>query len=79
MNYHIQSNYHTMHSGFLKLLENLLENMYLIQAHFKERLRDDFVRGLLMMLMQYLFLIVFIKAYAVGTHFNCLDLSRQFK
>ena len=25
------------------------------------------------------FLIFFIKAYVVGTHLNCLDLSRQFK
>ena len=30
-----------------------------------------------MMLMQYLFLISFIKASGVGTHLNCLDLSRN--
>ena len=29
------------------------------------------MRVLLMMLRRYLFLIVFIKAYAVGTHLNC--------
>ena len=29
--------------------------------------------------MPYFFLIFFIKAYVVGTHLNCLDLSRQFK
>ena len=40
----------------------------------KERLAEHFMRGLLMMLTQYLFLIVFIKAYDVGTHLNC-----QFK
>ena len=32
-----------------------------------------------MMLLQYNFLIFFIKTYAVGTRLNCLDLSRQFK
>ena len=60
-------------------LENLSENMYLIRAHFKERLADGFIIGLLMMLTQCLFLVVFIKAYVVCTHLNCLDLSRQFK
>ena len=29
-----------------------------------------------MMRMQYFFLIFIIKAYAVDTHLNCLDLSR---
>ena len=29
-----------------------------------------------MMLMQYFFLIVIIKAYVVDTYLNCLDLSR---
>ena len=74
---------------FQNYLENLEENMYLIRAHFKERLADDFMKGLLMMLTQYLFLIVFIKAYAEGTHLNCIDavctylnclnMLRQFK
>ena len=33
-----------------------------------------------MMLLQYYFLIFFIKTYdVVGTRLNCLDLSRQFK
>ena len=31
-----------------------------------------------MMLLQYYFLIFFIKTYVVGTRLNCLDLSRQF-
>ena len=46
----IRSNYRTVRLGFSKLLENLLENIYLIRAHFKERLADDFMKGLLMML-----------------------------
>ena len=51
--------------------------MYLIRAHFKERLAEDFKRGLLMMLTGYLFLVVFIKAYAMDTQMNCPDLSWQ--
>ena len=50
-------------------------NMHLIRVHFKE----DCTRGLFMMLMRCSFLIVFIKAYVVGNHLNCLDKSRQFK
>ena len=53
--------------------------MHPIREHFKESLKEDFVRGLLMMLMQYLFLIVFIKVFPVGTHLNYVDLLRQFK
>ena len=32
-----------------------------------------------MLHMQYHFLIFFIKTNVVGTHLNCLNLSRQFK
>ena len=53
--------------------------MHLIRPHFKEKLAKDFIKGLFMMLKQYSLLIVFIKAYVVGTHLNCLDLLRQFK
>ena len=45
--------------------------MHLIRAHLK--ISRALLGGLLMMIMQYLFLIVFIKAYAVGTHLNCLN------
>ena len=48
--------------------------MHLIRAYFKERLAEEFIRGFLMMLMRYLFLIVFIKAFGVATHLNCLNL-----
>ena len=41
----------------------------------KERLAENFMRELFMILARYSFLIIFIKAYVVGTHFNCLDLS----
>ena len=32
-----------------------------------------------MMFLQYHFLIFFIKTYAMGTHLNCLDLSKKNK
>ena len=35
---------------------------------------DDYL-----MILETFFLIFFIKAYIVGIHLNCLDLSRQFK
>ena len=53
--------------------------MHLIWAHFEERLAEDFMRRLLMMLPRNLIVIDFIKAYTVGTHLNCLNLLRQFK
>ena len=40
-------------------------------------LKKDKQRAYLMMLMHF-FLIFFIKAYVVGTHMNCIDLSMQF-
>ena len=40
---------------------------------------EDFTRGVINDACAIFFLIVFIKAYVVGTHLNCLDLSRQFK
>ena len=52
--------------------------MHLIRAHFKERLAEDFMTELFMMITLYSFLTVFIKAYVVGTHLNCPK-SRQFK
>ena len=32
-----------------------------------------------LMIIMHFFLILFIKAYVVGTHLNCIDLSMQFK
>ena len=32
-----------------------------------------------MMLMRCMFFLLFIKAYVVGIHLNCIDLSMQFK
>ena len=37
------------------------------------------MRGLFIMLTGYLFLIVFIKAYVVGTHLNCFGKYRQIQ
>ena len=65
--------------GFQNYWENLSVKYASNKDTLKERLAEHFMRGLLMMLTQYLFLIVFINAYAAGTHLNCLDLSRQFK
>ena len=49
--------------------------IYLLRVHFKKKrsakyLFDD---GLA------IFVYFFIKAYLVGTHLNCIDLSMQFK
>ena len=60
---------------FQNYCENLLLKYASNKGTLKERVAEHFMRGLLMMLMQYLLLIAFIKAYAVGTHLNCLDLS----
>ena len=32
-----------------------------------------------MIIMRFYFLILFIKAYVVGTYLNCIDKSMQFK
>ena len=77
MTYRIQSNYHTVHLDFSKLLGTLICGkicVYLLRIHYKE----DQKRTSLMMIMQF-FLIFFIKAYVVDTHLNCIDKLMQLK
>ena len=75
--YCIQPNYHTVHLGFSKLLENyLLQNVHLIRAQFQGRFHRDFIMDYSMMLtLALLFLLFLIKAYAVGTPLNYLNKS----
>ena len=47
----------------------------LLKVHFKKTLAKDLFDDVYAIF----FLIFFIKAYAVGTHLNCIDLSMQFK
>ena len=54
-------------SGFQNYWENLLVKYAFNKGILKERLAEHFVRELLMMLKQYLFLIVFIKAYVLDS------------
>ena len=75
--YHIRPNYRTVRLVFSKLLGTLICGkicIYLLRIHYK-KIRK---RTYLMMIM-WLFLIFFIKAYVVGTHLNCIDNSMQFK
>ena len=55
------------------------KNISLIRAYFKGISAEDFLRGVLYDAYVIYVLNFFIKAYVVGTHLNCLDLSRQFK
>ena len=76
-NYRIRPNYRTVRSGFSKLLTTLICGkicIYLLRIHYKK----DQKRTYLMMTMPF-FLNFFTKAYVVGTHLNCIDLSVQFK
>ena len=47
--------------------------MHLIRLYFKDKLAEDFMRGLFMMLMRYLFLIVsiLVEAIQMSTHNIC--------
>ena len=45
----------------------------------KQRSVKDLSNDAYAMLLCFLFLIFFIKAYVVGTHLNCIDKSMQFK
>ena len=70
--YRSQPNYYTVHLGFSKVLGKTNLATYL-RVHFKKK---DQGRTHQMILMQYFFfLILFIKAYVVGTHLNCIDKS----
>ena len=75
--YRIGPNYHTVRLGFSNLQDTLICGqicIYLLRIHYKK----DQKRTYLMMTMRF-FLTFFTKAYVVGTHLNCIDLSMQFK
>ena len=76
-NYCIRPNYRTVHLGFSNLQDTLICGqicIYLLRVHYKK----DQKRTYIMMTMRF-FLTFFTKAYVVGTHLNCIDLSMQFK
>ena len=56
-----------------------MKNIHPVRTHFKERSADDFLKGVFNDDFVRCFLILFMKAYDVDTHLNCLDKSRQFK
>ena len=75
--YRIRPNYRTVRLGFSNLQDTLIRGqicIYLLRIHYKK----DQKRTYLMMTMRF-FLTFFTKAYVVGTHLNCIDLSMQFK
>ena len=75
--YCIRPNYRTVRLGFPNLQDTLICGqicIYLLRIHYKK----DQKRTYLMMTMRF-FLTFFTKAYVVGTHLNCIDLSMQFK
>ena len=75
--YRIQPNHRTVRLGFSNLQDTLICGqicIYLLRLHYKK----DQKRTYLMMTMRF-FLTFFTKAYVVGTHLNCIDLSMQFK
>ena len=75
--YRIRPNYRTVRLGFSYLQDTLICGqicIYLLRIHYKK----DQKRTHLMMTMWF-FLTFFTKAYVVGTHLNCTDLSMQFK
>ena len=71
MIYRIRPNYRTVRLGFSNLQDTLICGqicIYLLRIHYKK----DQKRTYLMMTMR-IFLTFFTKAYAVGTHLNCID------
>ena len=75
--YRIRPNYRTVCLGFSKLQDTLICGqicIYLLRIHYKK----DQKRTCLMMTMRF-FLTFFTRAYVMGTHLNCIDLSMQFK
>ena len=74
--YRIRPNYRTMRLGFSKLLEKLLRY---VPTYIKGTLKKRSAKDLSNYTYSILFLIFFIKAYAVCTHLNCIDKSMQFK
>ena len=76
--YRIRPYYRTVRLGFSNLLGTLICGkicIYLLRIHNKKDQKkylfdDDYAIFFL--------LIFFIKAYAVGTHLNCIDKSMQF-
>ena len=76
--YRIRPNYRTVRLGFSKL-QGIFGcgkiRIYLLRIHYLKKsekaLFDDNYA--------FFFLILFIKAYVVGTHLNCIDKSMQFK
>ena len=75
--YRIRPNYHIVRLGISNLQDTRICGqicIYLLRIHYKK----DQKRTYLMMIMRF-FLTFFTKAYVVGTHLNCIDLSMQFK
>ena len=60
-----------------KLLEKLVVNYHPNTEAFLRKISREFMRGVSNDPDEYFS--DFIKASVVGTHLNCLDLSRQFK
>ena len=60
--------------GFPKALGKLVVKYPSNNAHFKERLTENFMRCLFNDVYAILFSVFFIDAYVVGTRLNCLDL-----
>ena len=70
-----------MRSGFSKELEKLVVKYPSNKDTLKkDQPTEDFTRSVFNDTYEiYYFLIFFMKTYVVGTHLNCLDMSRQFK
>ena len=79
--YHIGSNYCTLHLDFSKLLGKLVIKYIstYTKGTLKQRSGKDLSNEAYLIFLCFLFLIFFIKAYVVGTHLNCIDKSMQLK
>ena len=74
--YRIPPNYRTVCLGFSNLQDTLICGqtcICLLRIHYKKDQKRTYL-----MIMRF-FLTFFTKAYVVGTHLNCIDLSMQFK
>ena len=60
---------------------NEIENNYRIQSNYRTYPYKRTVKKFrsLQITASVIFLYIFLKAYVVGTHLNCIDLSMQFK
>ena len=81
--YRIQPNYCCVHLDFSKMLGKLVVKYVhtcILKVHLKRKKKTakDLSNNAYAMFLYVFFLIVFVKAYVLGSYLNCIDLLMQF-